>query len=443
MKNLSKLQEMESVRNEVEKCIGCGCCLFYCPVYSETADEDYVARGRNRLVKGLLEDCQDLVSGAKDRFDKCLLCGRCTMACPQGVRNDLVTLAARGELVKHNGLPLPKSLAFRKLMKNRENMRKAIRAAGKFQWMLPVSRRKEEGARALLEGWKTRHVLKNLPGSNGGRHVPSIAGSFLSDLVPEINPPDARAENRGIRVAFFSGCATEFVLPQVGKAVIGLLNRSGVEVLFPKSQGCCGIAVHAGGDIDTAREMALHNLAVLSELNPDFIVTGCATCGSALKEGWISLMNDDAGKTAFVELADKVRDVSEFILQLADLKPLRYRSLLPDNIRVTYHDPCHLARHQGITEEPRKILRQVFGNRFVEMDNNGCCGFGGSFNLNNYTLSRKIGQDKIQSIKRTGADVVITACPGCMIQLTDGIERDSMPHRVIHLVNAVEPLEIS
>ena len=295
MKNLSKLHEMESVRNEVEKCIGCGCCLFYCPVYSETADEDYVARGRNRLVKGLLEDCQDLVSGAKDRFDKCLLCGRCTMACPQGVRNDLITLAARGELVKRDGLPLSKSVAFRQLMKNREKMKKAVRGAAKFQWMLPVTKREKgsSGVLQLEEYGKTRHVPLVFGGSEGGRQVPSISGSFLSDQVPQINPPEAKVENRGIRVAYFAGCATEFVFPQAGKALIRLLNRSGVEVLFPKNQGCCGTAARASGDIASAREMALHNLGILSELDPDFIVTGCATCGSALKEGWISLATDE------------------------------------------------------------------------------------------------------------------------------------------------------
>jgi glycolate oxidase iron-sulfur subunit len=261
--------------------------------------------------------------------------------------------------------------------------------------------------------------------------------------MPEVNPPAAGTRNRGFRVAYFAGCATEFFFPQVGKAAIGLLNLSGVEVIFPKNQGCCGMAVHASGDIETAREMALHNLDVLSGLDADFIVTGCATCGSTLKEGWRSLITDDDRKAAFAELAGKIRDVSEFVVQLADFKPLRYRSLLPDNIRVTYHDPCHLARYQGIVEEPRKILKQVFGEHFVEMDNNGCCGFGGSFNLNNYRLSSKIGREKIESIYRSKADVVITTCPGCMIQLIDGIEREGMPQRVVHLANAVEPLEMS
>lgn len=445
MKTKNKLEEIETVRTEVEKCIGCGGCLFYCPVYAETGSEDYVARGRNRLLKGLLEDCTDLVAGAKDRFDKCLLCGGCTMACPQGVRNDLITLAARDELVKHNGLAMPWSITFRHVMKSKETMKRALGVAARFQWLLPVTKRSVRDAVALSaeQTGSIRHVPKSFPGDDRGRQIPSIARPFLSDQAPEVNPRYPGAVPANLRVAYFSGCATEFVFPHVGKALIGLLNRSGVEVLFPKDQGCCGTPARASGDLESAANMALRNMEVFARLKPDFIVTGCATCGSALKESWESLVADPSGKSTARELAGKVRDISEFIVQQAGFKPLQYRSLLPDNVRVTYHDPCHLARYQSITEEPRKVLRQVFGNRFVEMDNNGCCGFGGSFNLKDYDLSRKIGKEKIESIRRTGADVVITTCPGCMIQLVDGIERNRMPQRVIHLVNAVEPLQAS
>jgi len=441
MKNQGTLKQIKSIRYQVEKCIGCGSCLFSCPVYCETADEEYSPRGRNHLIKGLLEDFQDLATGAADRFDKCLLCGSCTMACPQGVRNDLITLAARGERVKHDGLSLAASLAFRQLLKNRGTMKRAMRMAGALQWVLPSARTQTKGSGILgpQETGKIRHIPALFAGAAGAHSFPSVARTFLSDRVPEINAADPGTENKGIRVAYFSGCATEFVFPSVGEALIGLLTRSGIEVIFPKKQGCCGAAVHANGDVETARELALHNLRVLADVQPDYIVTGCATCGSALKEGWPSLLSDQGPEAELLELVGKIRDVSEFLVEAADLKPLRYRSLLPENTRVTYHDACHLAHHQAITEQPRRILRQVFGNRFVEMDNNGCCGFGGSFALKNQALSRKIGQDKIESIERTRANVVITTCPGCMIQLIDGIEQNHLSQRVMHLANAVEP----
>jgi len=160
-----------------------------------------------------------------------------------------------------------------------------------------------------------------------------------------------------------------------------------------------------------------------------------------LKDGWTSYLpkNKDE-REKFEEFGAKVRDISELLVELADFKPLRYRSILPENTRVTYHDPCHLARYQGVIEQPRKILRQVFQNNFVEMDNTGCCGMGGSFNVDHYSLSKKIAKKKIDSIERTETDVVINTCPGCMIQLIDNIERYHLPQRVVHMVEAIEPI---
>ncbi|MFH1932948.1 MAG: (Fe-S)-binding protein [Pseudomonadota bacterium] len=440
---MKQLRQIELFRDQLEKCVGCGLCLQACPVYAEERDENYVARGRNHLMKMIIDNHRDLVAGLKDRFSKCLLCRRCTMVCPQGVRTDLLTMAARAELAKGDGLPLTKSVVFRKLLKDRNRMRKAVRAASKFQRLLPVSREPEDKLHHIpLETEGTiRHIPLFFAGLGGGRQLPSIAETFLSEQIHEVNSPMDDRPDRNIRVAYFSGCATEFSFPKVGKALIKTLNQLGVEVIFPKEQGCCGIAVYSSGDFETAREMALDNLQLFSQLSVNYIVTGCATCGSALKDGWAScLPRHEEEKAQFQAFGSKVRDISELIVELADFKPLRYRSMLPENIRVTYHDPCHLARYQGVIDQPRKILMQVFGDDFVEMDNHGCCGMGGMFNLSNYELSKKIAKKKIDSIARTNADVVINTCPGCMIQLIDNIERHHLPQRVVHIVEAIEPI---
>jgi glycolate oxidase iron-sulfur subunit len=365
------------------------------------------------------------------------------MVCPQGVRTDLLNVAARAELVKGDGLPIYKSIPFRTVLKNRGLMRKALKAASKFQWIFPVTNEPEGKLHHIplqTEG-KIRHLPLFLAGLGGGRQLPSIAKRSLSEDIPEFHPSAPEVKNRNLRVAYFSGCATEFSFPEVGKALINILNKLGVDVVFPKEQGCCGIAVFASGDLETAREMAIHNLEVFSQLDADLVVTGCATCGSALKDGWASyLPQSNEEKAKFEAFGAKVRDISELLVELADFKPLRYRCKLPEDTRVTYHDPCHLARYQGVTDQPRKILKQVFGDRFTEMDNNGCCGMGGSFNVDHYELSKKIAKKKIGSVARTGADVVINTCPGCMIQLIDNIERYNLPQRVVHLVEAVEPI---
>ena len=440
---MEALKEIDRVREQAEKCVRCGLCLTVCPVYAEEQDERYVARGRNPLLSEIIDNHEDLKTGLKDRFSKCLLCRRCNMVCPQGVRTDLLNIAARAELVKGDGLPLYKSLPFRKVLNDRKLMSKALKAASKFQWLIPATKEAENKIHhiPLQTDGKIRHIPMFLAGLGGGRQLPSIAKKSLSEDIPGLHPPVAGVKNRNMRVAYFSGCATEFSVPEVGKALIRILNKLGVEVVFPKEQGCCGIAVFASGDLDTARGMARHNLDVFSQLDADLIVTGCATCGSALKDGWASyLPKNEEEREAFETFGGKVRDISELLVDLADFKPLRYRSILPENTRVTYHDPCHLARYQGVIDQPRKILKQVFGNNFVEMDDNGCCGMGGSFNVEHYELSKKIAKKKIDSVAKTEADVVINTCPGCMIQLIDNIERHHLPQRVVHMVEAIEPI---
>jgi len=436
------LPTIDLIRNELQKCVGCGNCLYSCPVYAQSSEEDYVARGRNRILKQASGDPRALEAGARDRFSKCLLCGRCTSVCPQGVRNDLITMAARSDLVRVHGLPLTKAVAFRTLMKDREKMRSALKMAEKVQWLLPGTRSAQAPLKHLPSepAEKIRHLPLVLAGLGGGRHLPSLAKKSLSELLPEDNPPAPGVAPRGLRVAYFSGCATEFCVPEAGKALVQNLTRLGVHVFFPKAQGCCGLAVYANGDLDTAADIAAHNLEVLSGFDADLVVTGCATCGSALKKGWLDLARTEQERLAFSQLSSKVRDLSELIVELSGYQPLRYRSILPPDIKVTYHNPCHLGRHQHVIEQPRKILKHVFGANFIEMDNNGCCGCGGSFSIAHYPLAQEIGARKIESIARTEADAVITSCPGCMIQLIDGIERRGLKTKVVDISEAIEPV---
>ncbi len=429
----------ETFAAEIKKCIECGTCLHSCPVYRESHDERYSSRGRNHLVRELGYDGGELTSGEyKTIFEKCLLCGRCVSGCPRGVRNDLVVLQAREEIIRRQGLSFGKSIVFRRLMANRESMGKVLRLASKVQWAVPTTRKQGVA--------EDRKVLRHLPlyflGMGRGMQLPSISSEFLSETLPELNPPIGKVKGRSLRAAYFAGCITEYALPNVGKSIVRVLNKLGVEVFFPRNQVCCGIAVAANGDVETAREMALRNLEILSETNADLIITGCATCGSTLKEGWTSLFwHDDERRAIFKKLAGKVKDFSEVLVDLADFKPLRYQSKLPDNVRLTYHDPCHLAGYQGVVVQPRRILRKAFGDNFIEMDHQGCCGCGGSFMLHSRDLSERIANEKVAAIERTGADVVVNTCPGCMIQLINELDKHALSQQVLHLAEVVEQME--
>lgn len=437
----NRCSAMDRIRTDLHRCVGCGNCLHVCPVYQQTGDESYVARGRNYLLKRYLDDPTELGRDVPDRFDRCLLCGRCTTVCPQQIPNDQVTIAARQARLDAFGLSLPKTLAFRHLLMDRAKMGAALKLASRFQRLLPSSAAESPNGLKhipLEPVGRIRHLPLFLGGLGGGRALPPLAKHTLSAMVPEVSQPGCGRRSQ-LRVAYFAGCATEFCMPQVGQALIHLVTRLGAELILPRQQGCCGLAIQANGDLETARTLARHNLDVLNRTGADLVVTGCATCGSALKEGWRQLAIGDTEEARFMNLAGRVRDISELVVELGGYVRLPLRSRLPAGSRVTYHDPCHLAGFQKVTAPPRTVLRQVFGDAFTEMTPNGCCGCGGSFSITDYRMSQRIALQKIEAITRSQADTVVNTCPGCMIQLIDNIARHGLPQRVAHLVEVIEP----
>jgi glycolate oxidase iron-sulfur subunit len=240
-----------------------------------------------------------------------------------------------------------------------------------------------------------------------------------------------------MRVAFFAGCATDFIFPEVGRATIAFLSRQGVEVLFPRGQGCCGMAVFSSGAFALGREIADANVAVFSEPEGvDYIVTSCATCGSALKEGYGRFLADTQEREErYKNFGARVKDINEFIIDILKPTSEAFKTGLPQGTMVTYHDPCHLARYQGISRQPREIIQSIAGLELVEMrEADRCCGMGGSFNVRHYDLSKQIAAHKMSAIADAGAAIVATACPGCMIQLIDHTRQALLPQRVMHVM---------
>jgi glycolate oxidase iron-sulfur subunit len=416
------LSELKKVEQYADQCMKCGFCSFFCPVYQEEHMETSVARGKNYLAKLIIKGEQEFTPVMGEILGKCLLCKRCVANCPSKTQIDRVVVAARAQMVKEKGLGFVKNFIFRRAMGSRKAMGRYARLMQTFQWLLP----KTEG--------KVRH-LPDFIKSLGSRNFPELAHTFLRDQVKPVYAP---VGPRKMTVAFFMGCATDFVYPDLGLALITFLNRRGVEVRVPQDQNCCGAAILFSGDFKTARFLADENVKALKDV--DYIVTACGTCSSTLKDYRKYLAENEDQEKRYGELESRVKDATEFIVDVLKVKPeeLTLKKEF-EGKTATWHDPCHLVRYQNIKEQPRAILKGLKGLKYVEMPNADlCCGMGGSFSVSHYDITKKIAAKKMEGIKSTGADIVVTACPGCMINLLDNVLLNKMPQKVYHLLELVE-----
>ncbi len=388
--------------------------------------ETSVARGKNFLVKQILAGQQEFTPEMADIIGKCLLCKRCAANCPAKTQIDRVVVGARAQMVKNQGLGFIKNFVFRKVMANRKSFGRYAKLMQKFQWMMP----RTEG--------KIRHLPDFVKGL-GKRNFPELAKTFLRDQVKPVYKPQ-NGEKPKMRVGFFTGCATDFVYPDFGLKFIDFLTRHGVEVVVPDTQNCCGAAIYFSGDLETGRMLADLNVKAFKDLNVDYIVTTCATCSSTLKDYQKYLPDNEEQKQRYEEFEKKIKDSMEFIIDILKIKPEDFKLKKEfEGKTVTWHDPCHLVRYQNIKDQPRAILKALKGIKYVEMPNADlCCGMGGSFSVYHYDLTKKIAGKKMDGIKATGADIVVTACPGCMINLEDNVLLNKMPQKVHHLLELVE-----
>lgn len=422
---MDNLKELAKIEQYAAQCMKCGFCSFFCPVYQEEHMETSVARGKNYLVREILAGRQEFTREMGEIIGKCLLCKRCVANCPSKTQIDRVVVGARAELVKKKGLGAIKNFAFRKVMANRKAFGNYVKLARAFQWLLP----KTEG--------KIRHLPDFLKALGQGRNIPALADTFLRDMVKPVYAPQNN-EKPKMKVGFFMGCATDFVYPELGLKFIDFLTKRGIEVVVPENQSCCGAAMYFSGDVETGRLQAEKNIEAFKDV--DYIVTACATCSSTLKDYQKYLPDTEDQKKRYEAFEKKVKDSMEFIIDIMKVKPeeLTLKKEF-EGKTATWHDPCHLIRYQNIKDQPRAILKGLKGLKYAEMPNADlCCGMGGSFSVYHYDLTKKIAAKKMNGIKTTGADIVVTACPGCMVNLVDNVLQNKMPQKVYHLLELVE-----
>jgi glycolate oxidase iron-sulfur subunit len=415
----------DQVMKEALKCSGCGFCLSACPVYRVLGVETFSSRGRMDTIRGMLLGELKLTPRMEEILSTCLMCQACEAACPPGASAHKVLLEARHRAVKEKGMPWAKSLAFRRLLKDRKALARALKLVRKIQGPPP-------GAKP--------HDLRHLPtlfsGLAGGRALPPIAQKPLRERFPERVEPVPGVGLRG-RVGFFPGCYMEFVDTSIGDAAIRVLSREGFEVFFPREQVCCGAPALFSGDLEDTLEIAVRNARAFANKDLDAVLVICATCGSGLKEGYevVAQHLDGDLKDLVKRFSSKVQDLSVFLAS----RGLRQKLVLPEPFLVTYHDPCHHVRGQRISREPRELLLSIGNLTLKEMAEPArCCGGGGSFSLANPKLSIEIGRWKIHDILATGAQAVVTSCPGCVLQIQEVASREKAKFRVLHLVELLD-----
>ena len=277
-------------------------------------------------------------------------------------------------------------------------------------------------------------LLLKLAGDPGKvfKMVPRVGpGSGLKNLarLAEAGQPAKPAS----RVAYFAGCFAAYLDFEEAAATVRTLQRQNVQVSVPQF-GCCGIPAPAYGDRRSARAMARRNIILARSLKADAIVTSCASCGSFLKE-YAGLFKEDAETAeAAREFSAKVKDLNEFLVEIGlstEMGTLKEK--------VTYHDPCHQSRYQKIRQQPRKILKNIPGLEFVEMNESDmCCGAAGSYGFKNFDLSMKVLDRKMENVQKTGATLVASSCPACIMQLRAGSKRRSTGIRTLSVVKLLD-----
>ncbi len=427
MATKNKYEEIKRFQSDLEQCMKCGFCTFWCPVYQEEKLESSVARGKNMMIRGLLEGDLDYTKEFAERLNKCTLCMTCTEKCPAKAKIPPVIVAARADTVKARGLKFPYNIIYKYILPRRKLFGGIVRIASWFQGIFMP---KTEGT--------IRHLSLFLSAMGKGRQIPSISSKFLREMVPEVNKPREGVETV-MTVGYFIGCMTDFVFPELGKHIINFLNRNGVEVIVPRGQGCCGAPVYLGaGDFETGRKMADTNVESFKDV--DYVIADCASCTSAIKDYHTFLADTPEREKSYAEFGEKIKDITEFLVDILKLPSSAYKPASEvKGKKVTWHDPCHLNRHLGIKDQPRKILKSIPDIQYIEMQNaDRCCGMAGTFSIYYYELSKEIAAKKLEDIKASGADIVVTDCPGCQIQLIDGIIRNKLPVKVMHIMELLE-----
>lgn len=377
---------------ELSKCVRCGSCKAFCPTYDDVFTEAMGARGRLALLLGLSTGKLSASPALNDRIFSCTLCGICSVSCPSGI--DIKEIFYHGRSV------------LRKTDKKRRLLRVLTRFAAKrpnlcFRLLTMTQN-------IVFPYFYKKGVLPFKPG--------------LSEYQLRDKQKVYTVTKKKGRVAVFTGCTINFLFPHLGESLIHVLHRLGYEVILPVGEACCGVPLRSLGLDSVAQQLAQKNVDLFNRLNVEAVISLCPTCTLAIKNEYPKHIGQGIEKAVDVSLflRDKL-DPSLFQLTSSHLK------------KALFHDPCHLKYGLGIEKEPRTILKNL-GMDLQETEGEHCCGFAGTFSFTHKDLSQNLLDKCLHDYSQEESEMIITACPGCMIQLSKGDEKKP----VLHVIEVIE-----
>ncbi|HPX61177.1 MAG TPA: LUD domain-containing protein [Deltaproteobacteria bacterium] len=396
------------------QCIRCGSCLNVCPIFRLVGGHVFgsvYTGGIGTILTAWFDKLQE----SEDIQGLCIQCGNCKEVCPGKLDIPEMILEIRRRLVVDKGQGLVQKAIF-SVVNNRRLFHSMLRTASIT-------------GKPFTSGKFIRHLPMFLSDLTDGRSLPAISAVPFRDRIKKIKQPACKE-----KAAFYAGCLIDFAYPEMGEAIVRILNKAGIELVFPDDQTCCGAPARYNGAYEVAANNAVDNIKALLKEDVKYVVSACPTCTVALKHEFISTlesMEQSEWLPQARQLSEKTCDFSMLVKQLVDEGRLSFKEGQKLG-KLTYHDSCHLKRTLNVSEQPRELLQKA-GYELTEMfECDMCCGMGGSYSIKLPEISAPILQRKLKNIKDTGAPVVAMDCPGCVMQIGGGFDQDGSGVKVKH-----------
>ena len=405
---------------EALQCIRCASCLNVCPIFRLVGGHVF-GKVYTGAIGTILTAWYEGLKQSEEIQGLCIMCGACKEVCPGKIDIPNLIMEVRRRVVQSEGVPLIQKSIYQ-VVNNRKLFHGMLRAAS-------------VAGKPFSKNGFIRHLPLFLSDLTEGRSLPAIAPKPLRDIIKDIEQPKGLQQ----KVVFYAGCLIDFAYPEMGEALVKIFNKAGIEVLFPEGQTCCGAPARYSGAYEVAAKNGLDNIEALLSVEADYVVSACPTCTVALNEEFISTfksLKQYQNVERAEELAAKVMDFSTLVKKLVDEGRLSLKEGQKLG-KITYHDSCHLKRSLRADQPPRELLQKT-GYEISEMfECDVCCGMGGSYSVKLPEMSAPILQRKLKNIKDTGAPVVAMDCPGCVMQIRGGMDKDGAGVRVRHTAELI------